>query len=328
MIADLRSPLATHIQAFIAHKRALGKGLHKQELVFRRLDRYLVEHGVASPYGITPAILDGFLCSRPRLSPRSYNELLGSLRRLFDWLVWQEVFAASPLSTPSRRVPPRRRPFLFNSDQAKQLFDAAGRLPSYSRSQNRGEIYRMIFLLLYGLGLRVGEVSRLHRDDVDLDRGLLLICQTKFGKSRWVPFGPNLTREITRFLQRRDERLDNIPPDFPIFSFAADCHRPIRPNNISQTFHNLLPSLDLIVPVGTAPPHLHCLRHSFAVNTLLRWYRSGLDPAARLLDLATFLGHVSPSSTAVYLTITAELLECANERFARFASPVIKELLS
>ena len=63
MIADLRSPLATHIQAFIAHKRALGKGLHKQELVFRRLDRYLVEHGVASPYGITPAILDGFLCS-------------------------------------------------------------------------------------------------------------------------------------------------------------------------------------------------------------------------------------------------------------------------
>ena len=72
-------------------------------------------------------------------------------------------------------------------------------------------------------------------------------------------------------------------------------------------------------------PHLHCLRHSFAVGTLLRWYREGVDPMARLFDLSTFLGHVSPSSTAVYLTITTELLECANGRFAEFAAKSRKE---
>jgi site-specific recombinase XerD len=72
---------------------------------------------------------------------------------------------------------------------------------------------------------------------------------------------------------------------------------------------------------------LHCLRHSFAVGTLLRWYRAGVDPRSRLLDLSTFLGHVSLSSTAVYLTITTELLQCASERFERFALNSRKEHL-
>ena len=69
-------------------------------------------------------------------------------------------------------------------------------------------------------------------------------------------------------------------------------------------------------------PRIHDLRHSFAVGTLLRWYREGADPAARLLHLSTFLGHVDPSSTAVYLTITADLLQAAGERFERLAAPL------
>ena len=74
------------------------------------------------------------------------------------------------------------------------------------------------------------------------------------------------------------------------------------------------------------PPRAHHLRHSFAVGTLLRWYREGINPAERLLHLSTFLGHVDPSSTAVYLTITAELLQEASDRFARFAAPLLKEV--
>jgi integrase len=74
------------------------------------------------------------------------------------------------------------------------------------------------------------------------------------------------------------------------------------------------------------PPRLHCLRHSFAVGTLLRWYRSGINPQQRLWDLSTFMGHVHPASTAVYLTITVELLEQANQRFNNFAAPLLKEV--
>jgi len=72
-------------------------------------------------------------------------------------------------------------------------------------------------------------------------------------------------------------------------------------------------------------PRLHSLRHGFAVGCLLRWYREGLDPAARLHQLSTFMGHVDQSSTAVYLTITPALLHEANRRFEAFAAPAWTE---
>ena len=61
----------------------------------------------------------------------------------------------------------------------------------------RGKTYRVIFTLLYGLGLRVGEVARLCVGDVDLTRDLLVIRETKFYKSRLVPFGPGIARVLT-----------------------------------------------------------------------------------------------------------------------------------
>jgi integrase len=317
--------LAHSIDLYLAHKRALGKQLVKNAAILRLLDRYLLAQGVAELSQITPAHLEDFVASRPRHSPRSYNVLIGDLRGLFDWLVVQKILPESPLHSASRRVMPSRRPFLFNAEQARRLLGAAGQLPDNSRAPARGKTYRMIFAILYGTGLRVGEVSRLCRQDIDVENRLLIIRQTKFGKDRLVPFGPQMAGALATFLEQEESRCGTIPPDCPVFSFARQKRRPIAPNTISQTFHKLVPILRLEIPDGVAPPHLHCLRHSFAVGTLLRWYRAGIDPMCRLLDLSTYPGHVSPSSTAVYLTITTELLGCANERFAHFAANSRKE---
>lgn len=62
------------------------------------------------------------------------------------------------------------------------------------------------------------------------------------------------------------------------------------------------------------------------MRTLLRWYRAGVDPAQRLLHLSTFLGHVQPESTAVYLTITSDLLAEAAHRFEVFARPFVEQV--
>ena len=179
---------------------------------------------------------------------------------------------------------------------------------------------------MYGLGLRVAEAARLCRQDVDLERKLLVIRETKFLKSRLVPFGPKLEARLREYLRQRVEREGALGPTTPLFSFGPDRSKAINPGTITQTFHALWPRLGLKVPAGSAAPRLHCLRHSFAVGTLLRWYRSGINPQQRLWDLSTFMGHVHPASTAVYLTITAELLQEANQRFNNFAAPLLKEV--
>jgi site-specific recombinase XerD len=316
----VRGPLAESIDLYLAHKRSLGKQLIKVGQLLFLLDGYLIGQGVAELSQIASSHVEDFVGTRPRHSSRSYNNLLGALRGLFNWMVAHEVLSVSPMRCESRQVTPTRRPFLFNPEQARLLLEVAEQLPSTPRAQARGDIYKMIFALLYGLGLRVGEVSRLRQRDVDLESELLIIQKTKFGKDRMVPFGPKMASAITDFLQREQSRSGPISPDGPVFSFGRKKRTPIGPNVISCTFHKLLPALQLKIASGEATPHLHCLRHSFAVGTLLRWYREGVDPMARLFDLSTFLGHVSPSSTAVYLTITTELLECASNRFAEFAT--------
>src|SRR6266498_2760424 len=97
---------------------------------------------------------------------------------------------------------------------------------------------------------------------------------------------------------------------------------------ISQVFHALVPRLQLVVLPGTSSPLLHDLRHSFAVGTLLRWYRSGVDPQSSLLRLSTFLGHVDPLSTSVYLTMIVSLLAVTIRLFEAFAWVLIHEASS
>jgi integrase len=317
---EFDSPLAEPIRRFVAHKRALNRRFDTEERALRLLDRYLVEHGIVDLAGLTPAVLDAFLSSRPRRRPRSYNHLLGVARRLCDWMVDQGMLTASPVRLRPRRETARRLPYLFDLDHARQLVTLAASLPDRNKAPQRGPTYAAVFSLLYGLGLRVGEVARLTRADIDLERRLLVIRATKFAKSRFVPFGPNMAARLDGYIKLRECHSGPLAPEAPVFSFTAG--RAIDPGTISQTFHALVPRLGLAPAAGVGPPRVHDLRHSFAVGTLLRWYRQGVDPGARLLRLSTFLGHVDPASTAVYLTITADLLQTADERFARFAAPL------
>lgn len=324
--AGFHSPLASHIEAFLVFKRALGCLFRVEERALRLLDRFLVERQVASSSEVTPEVVDAFLRSRPRPAPRSYNHLRGTVGRLFDWMVARELISHSPLRSAPRRVTHVRIPFLFDRLSAERLFDVARRLPDMSMAPLRGPTYFTIFALLYGLGLRVGEVAALRLDDVDPERRLLVIRQTKFSKSRLVPFGPRLASVLDAHLARRAEQAGRLSPEMPVFSFHAG--RPVSSGTISQTFHHLVPRLGLDIPDGVAPPRVHDLRHSFAVGTLLRWYRSGVDPSAKLLHLSTFLGHVDPASTAVYLTVTRALLDEASRRFETWAGPAIEEAMS
>lgn len=314
---NLTSPLAEGIEQFLAHRRALGRRYDNEAWSLRLLDRYVASEGIIRIDEITPLIIDAFLASRPRARARSHNLLLGMVRNLFCWMVARGLIDRSPVRAHPRRVTDARIPFIFDADQARSLLILAGALPDYRSTRLRGLTYRMVFAVLFGLGLRVGEAIRMRVGDVDLDRRLLVVRETKFGKSRLVPYGPVMAEHLDHYLARRAERPGALSPEDPLFSVRAN--RRLERSTIGRTFRALLPLLKLELGQGSARPRVHDLRHSFAVGTLLRWYREGLDPAKRLLHLSTFLGHVQPESTAVYLTITEALLTEAGDRFERYA---------
>ena len=59
-------------------------------------------------------------------------------------------------------------------------------------------------------------------------------------------------------------------------------------------------------------PRIHDLRHTFAVRTIMDWYRKGLDPDREMLKLSTYLGHAKPDSTYWYIEAVPELLQLAS----------------
>jgi len=320
------SPLAEGIQAFLAYKRALGGSFVTEEYALRALDAFLVQQQVHAIEDISAELIEAFLASRPRKRPRSYNHLVSVVKRLFNWMIKQHYLNSFPLHVQTRQKTSQRTPFLFTPAMIRELLACTQRLQDSRNTSLRGITYRTIFALLYGLGLRVGEVSRLCFSDLDIERSLLIIRQTKFYKSRLVPFGPRMKKLLEEYLEMRFKKHGpHLPEDF-LFTFFGG--RPINRHTIGMTFQSLIPRLRLRVPEGVSPPHLHDLRHSFAVNTLLHWYRAGIDPGTRLLHLSTFMGHVHPTSTAVYLTITPDLLQEANLRFERYAATAITEVLS
>jgi site-specific recombinase XerD len=313
--AQLRSLLAGPIGAFLQYKTALGRKYRTEAAALHLLDAYLADQHVVALDQIDSRLIEAFLASRPRERARSYNHLVGATRRFFDWAATQGVVDCNPVNACPRRVTGQRIPYLFSLADAQRLLEAARSMRTRPKAPHRALVYETVFALLYGLGLRVGEVTRLLVGDVDFERAVLSVRDTKFYKSRLVPFGPRMGERLAHYLDRRFG--PQADPEAPLFSFTR--RGAVHEGTISLTFHSLLPQLKLDVPAGVCAPRLHDLRHAFAVGTLLRWYRSGVDPNTRLIRLATFLGHADPASTAVYLTITEELMREADRRFRVFA---------
>lgn len=311
--------IGTVVQRFLETKRALGRKYHSEQSELRLLVRFLEQRGVTVLDQVTPATLEDFLASRPRTRPRSFNHLVGVVGCLFEWTVNQQLLKVSPLRTRRRRVTTEHIPFVFDTMQARQLLAAAAALPDNARAPQRGPTYRCIFALCYGLGLRAGEACGLRLGDVELERDVLVVRGGKFGKSRLVPYGPRIGELLREQIRRRESTAPAVDAHTPLFSFnGRTC---VHPSTASQTFHHLVATLNLPRRDGVSTPRLHDLRHSFAVGRLVRWYREGVDPSTRLHQLSTFLGHVDPVSTSVYLKMTPELLDEANRRFEGFAQP-------
>jgi integrase len=180
--------------------------------------------------------------------------------------------------------------------------------------------------LLSGLGLRHGEVRRLRIRHVDLAGQTLLVDRSKFYKSRYVPFGPKVGQCLKDYLAVRSTLLLPVREDDPLF--VTKWRKPVSSVMLLNAFRTILGTLGISGDKERRSPRLHDLRHAFAVRCLLRWYRDGVDVQGRLASLATFLGHVDPEATQVYLSITAEVLREANVRFHRnFGSPFDVEAL-
>jgi integrase/recombinase XerD len=211
-----------------------------------------------------------------------------------------------PLGLIPRR-PAWRRPFIYTSADIDALLEAARRTIA---SPLRAATYQTLIGLLAASGMRIGEAIKLDRSDVDWAQGVLLIRESKFGKSRLVPLHPSSMQALEGYARLRDQFQPR--PAEPAFFVSLNRKRLLYAV-VQLTFRQLIDKAD-IGAGAPSPPRLHDLRHTFAVRALLSWYRTGEDVQSKIPSLSTYLGHREPASTYWYLSAAPELLALAAAR--------------
>ena len=181
-------------------------------------------------------------------------------------------------------------------------------------------LYTML-ILAYCAGLRVGEIVRLKLQDLDLAEGSIEVRNTKFFKSRRLPLSSSAVSALRGYLQAR--RSAGVPeePDAQLFWHKK---RPYSYITTKALLRHVIRRAGLNTGTGRGGPRVHDLRHAFVVHRVTAWYRQGINPQNRLPYLAAYLGHRDIHSTLVYLTITQELLQHANNRFRAAEADVLK----
>jgi integrase/recombinase XerD len=215
----------------------------------------------------------------------------------------QEVPAAGIF--PTR--PCRATPHLYSQADVARLMVACRSL----RPASWARTMETLIGLLAATGMRIGEVIRLDITDIDWSSGLLTVRSSKFGKSREVPLHPSTVAALQAYSEQcRPMRRRLRTTSFFVSTFGER----LNYGSVHRTFHRLVRQLGLQSQSPHQSPRLHDLRHTFAVRTLLDWYRDGADVGRRLQLLSTYLGHIDPSATYWYLSAAPELLALAAER--------------
>ena len=299
-----------HLTEYVAARRALGTRLEEPAQTLRRFVTFLVRK---KAHFITIKLaLEWSQQCRDAVQPATCARKLSMVRQFARWL---------NAIDPRHQVPPRGlldvrhrrgKPHIYSDEEITRLMAEAARLKSSKRM--KALTLETLIGLLTATGLRPGEAAALEMGDVDLNAQVLVIRESKFGKSRQVPIHSSTVAALKRYAQQRDRIFRNPGNSF---FFVSDSGNALDLGAVRRWFCKASRACGLRKKqeghrCGRGP-RLQDLRHTFATRRLVEWYRNGSSVAVQMPKLATYLGHSSVACTYWYIEAVPELLELATE---------------
>ena len=304
--------LSEVIDAYVLLQQSLGERFESARTLLRQFSR---EMGNPNVHEVQAGDVAAFLRGSGPLSA-TWTLKFRVLSGFYRFAISRHHVDSSPLPTRQPKLPPQQSPYVYSTDELRRLLDATSAL--CVANSGLKAMYRTLLMLLYGAGLRVGEALSLTLRDIDLTERIITVRNTKFFKTRLVPIGPNLARELAAHVQRRRQLPLPAGDDSPLFTTRTGKRWSYQ--HVIRLFQHVRRAAGMGCPAGESrPPRLHDLRHTAAVHRVVAWYRAGRDVQRLLPQLATYLGHADLRSTQRYLQMTPELLQEASHRFAGYS---------
>ena len=306
------STLTQRLDDYLAVRRSLGYDLSSSARVLRGFaafaDRQDTDH-------ITVDLFLRWKAAFGKANNDTWSARLGMVRVFARWLQGHD---------PRTEVPPagliagklrRGRPYIYSDSEIAAIVTRAEGLKS--RYDLRGWTCSTVFGLIAVTGLRINEALRLDDDDIDFDAGVITVMRSKNGRVRFVPIAASTVGQLRIYRAERIRLLGTTGSAF----FRNDDGRRLRDGAARYNFAIVSQGIGLRAVQrfykNGCGPRIHDLRHTFAVRTMIGWYRKGLDPDREMIKLSSYLGHTTPDDTYWYIEAVPELLRLAVERAER-----------
>jgi integrase/recombinase XerC len=291
------SPLAADMMRFLEARRRENVSEHTLRAYAADLRQFLEHVSSRAKSNLRSEQIDllmlrGWLAAlhERRLSPVSLRRKVAALRSFFRFLVQEGNLPFNTARLVSTPKAPKTIPRVMTAEQTNNLLDAAvGR-------EERAYLARDVAILeiLYGCGLRVGELSGLNLEDVDL-AGRWFRVRGKGRKERQVPFPSKAAAALERYLAVRKPK----PGEDAVFLNRFGSRLTARSiHNIVRFYATLL--------AGDSSVHPHSFRHAYATHLL--------SDGADLRSIQELLGHARLSTTQQYTKVSLADLMAVYDR--------------
>ncbi len=279
------------LQGFIDYKRSSGKKFKTQEVVLRNFGQFCVANNFCET-SITRSIMEAWSVQRPTESRNGKIERIRTLNAFSMHLrsLGLDSFVVGFIGSKIKNLP-----HILTDEEMVSLFREIDEF-------ERGDLpwmrytYPVILRLIYCCGLRIEEACHLQREDWDFGTCKILVKGGKNQRDREVP----LAHDVGRMMKKYDEMMFKYFP-LRIWLFPGrEQEKHIEGSLVRGAFNQAWERSGFSEKVEKKPT-VHCLRHTFVVNTIRRWMEENMDSNTLYPYLSKYLGHKGVDETQWYM---------------------------
>ncbi len=294
--------LAEQISEFIRHKRMLGFKYATEARYLFVLSKLSLAYDLSTEK-LPEALVSDWIARKPNETEKTRDNRIVLLRQFALYLAERGYRVNIPKVVTGTKTRSSFTPYIYTHEEIATIFKNSDRLNlRYHATSNTQITFPVIIRMLYGCGLRISEALNLRVKDVDLDRGILTLRETKGGQERLIPMSDSL-HAICKDYSSKMHQFSGQEEYF----FAHKDGSPFNASTVYKRFRRVLWASGISHGGKDHGPRLHDVRHAFSVHSLKMQADKGIDLYCALPVLSTYLGHKSVKATDGYVRLTEEM---------------------
>ena len=314
------SVLAADFEAYINLCDNAGKCIRNMKIYLSCLDKHLTEHSITDK-NISEAVLSAWLASKDVKAATKANRL-NIVRGFGRYMLSLGYFIEIP---ESPRVVNSYTPYIFTNDELDLIFSALDNF-EYEKKKTHATVQApVLFRTIYGCGFRLGEALLLLWDDVNLEAGTITVHNAKNKKKRIVPISLSLTEILKSYKQYATQH--NICRNGLVFENRQG--KAYHINGVRRWFSFALEKAGIVYTRQSnreRGPCIHCLRHTFVINSFLQADSKGCAFEEVIPFLTEYLGHKDIMETDKYLRASHIVYKDAHQKVSDYINDIFPEV--